>query len=326
MRKDIAVKYAERLHQKFSLKIPVDLDMIANKYAVLKYMSIPQGIGGDGVSINLKKTGIRPTIIVNSDKPKVRQRFTLAHEIGHVLIPWHMGTIFDITENNFSNNIEYSDIESEANAFATELLMPSFWVKDLISKNEDIAELNEFIMNKAEVSAIAATLRLRSYLPSGYVFIVTDDSGCVTYSGRTEGTYVDAPSVGSYCDVEKKYEFAQNFYTFDIPSGRCIWVKIQNKMSLPDIEHQEYKDWRQLLEKILEDVSDDIAARKKLKCKLNGVFGAINGRVKRGEFCEETLFSACKQRFSSNSDLGLIVGHTLFSDFLTLKVSDLMLK
>jgi Zn-dependent peptidase ImmA (M78 family)/transcriptional regulator with XRE-family HTH domain len=50
-----------------------------------------------------------PLIFVNSRQPRDRLRFTLAHELGHIVM----------------HRVPYPDMEDEANAFASELLMPS---------------------------------------------------------------------------------------------------------------------------------------------------------------------------------------------------------
>lgn len=295
--------------------------MIANEYADLKYIPIPFEI--DGVSANLKRPGIRPSIIVNNERPKKRQRFTLAHEIGHVLIPWHMGTIFDITDGTSSSGIDYWDMEAEANAFATELLMPSTWIRDLLSSNENIAQLNEEIMNQAAVSAVAATLRLRSVLPPGYVFIVKNNDGVVTYSGRSEGTHASTASVGEYCDIENDYIHAQNIFWFETDWEECTWIKMPDAMPLPSME---YRPWRDVLEEILDNITDDIEKRNKLRNQLNGVLGYANGVVKQGEFCEETLFSACMQRLASKTHLKELTDQPIFSEFLISKIKDLISK
>lgn len=321
MKKTVVINYAKRLHEKYSLDFPVDLEMIANDYADLKYASIPFEI--DGISVNLKKAGVRPTIIVNNERPKKRQRFTLAHEIGHVLIPWHMGTIFDVTDVNSVDGLEYWSMEAEANAFATELLMPSYWVQSLIAEKEDIAELNLDLTERADVSAIAAALRLRSELPPGYVFVVVDKEGTVTYSGSSDGTHVPAASVGEHCDAEKEYTFAESVYKFETAWERFSWIKMPDSMPLPSME---MRPWRDVLEEILDDISDDTSYRNKLKQQLNGVLGHANGMLKKGEFCEEKLFAACVQRLSSKAHLKQIFNHSLFTEFLTSKIKDLVEK
>ena len=53
LRQHIVINYAKRLHKKYSLSLPVDLEKIAKKYAQLRYTDIPFEI--DGISANLKK-------------------------------------------------------------------------------------------------------------------------------------------------------------------------------------------------------------------------------------------------------------------------------
>lgn len=71
-------------------------------------------------------------IFINIGKADVRQKFSLAHEIGHIILN-HIG------EDDFAYRLDYNknncdDIEKEiaANAFAGELLMPTEQVNLLI--------------------------------------------------------------------------------------------------------------------------------------------------------------------------------------------------
>lgn len=321
MKKEIAINYAKRLHKKYALSLPVNLKKIAKKYAKLKFENIPFEI--DGISANLKVPGITPTILVNKNQPIKRQRFTLAHEIGHVIIPWHTGTIFDITNPHIPDGaIDYWDMEAEANAFATELLMPESWVLNLIHNNDDIGCINEIISNEADVSHLASCLRLRSLLHSGYIFIVKDSEGIVTYAGKTDGTYSDAPRTGEDIVIEEKYPFAESIYQFDTYWGQYNWVKLPLTIPLPSQDSSS--DWREIIELLLSDIGCDNNQKIKYKQQINGVFGYANGVVKRGEYDKEILYSACIQRFSSKSYLNKIIEHPLFHDYLTAKICDLI--
>lgn len=71
----------------------------------------------DGVSL-ITDNGT-PLIIVNRNKPNDRIRFSLAHELGHILM--HESIDFFVSEAR--------DKEREANAFASELLMPAERIK-----------------------------------------------------------------------------------------------------------------------------------------------------------------------------------------------------
>ena len=80
---------AQRVVERFGLSPPVDVAVAAERYADAEYCSIPFRV--DGICLDLKRGGKRPGIIINVDQPRRRRRFTLAHELGHVLIPWHRG-------------------------------------------------------------------------------------------------------------------------------------------------------------------------------------------------------------------------------------------
>jgi Zn-dependent peptidase ImmA (M78 family) len=90
----------------------------------------------------------------NSRKPVHRQRFTLAHELGHMVLS-HKERLFEDIEESF-NEIEeqfsYADNTSygkpreiEANQFAREILMPTAWVqKDWKKYKKDVSGMADY--------------------------------------------------------------------------------------------------------------------------------------------------------------------------------------
>lgn len=172
------VKYARRIIRDHSLKLPIDVEALVRKFAKLKFESIPvQGI--DGVSINLKLPNKEARIIVNSDISPRRKRFTLAHELGHLVIPWHIGTIVDEIKdesgNYFERNQAYWEIEREANRFAAELLMPTEHVCNLYLSNHDANETIASICKTCDVSEEAASVRLSQLFPKIEKIILSDE-------------------------------------------------------------------------------------------------------------------------------------------------------
>ncbi len=77
----------------------------------------------DGVS--LKIPGLPPCIFLNKDRPADRQRFSLAHELGHLVM----------------HRQASGTMEDEANAFASELLMPAESVTSSLRGGLSLAEL-----------------------------------------------------------------------------------------------------------------------------------------------------------------------------------------
>lgn len=156
------VKLARRLLSKNSLNEPFDIRSLVEKFATITEKSIPiEGI--DGICLHLKTPGKSPKIIVNSDSSRTRKNFTLAHELGHIIIPWHYGSIADkIEEDRSKFNTKYWELEREANRFASEVLMPFDWIYSLYQKNPDSEFLLREIQNCCDVSEMAAEIRLKN--------------------------------------------------------------------------------------------------------------------------------------------------------------------
>ncbi|MFI5159209.1 MAG: ImmA/IrrE family metallo-endopeptidase [Sphingobacteriales bacterium] len=156
-------RMARKILEKHKLTVPFDLDKLVNEYAKIRYKSIPiEGV--DGVCLNVKRIGKTPTVIVNDDAVISRQRFTLAHELGHIIIPWHLGTIIDDIDADNKNlqavDQQYWELEREANRFASELLMPIDFILKQFKINPNPDFLIEKIKLNCGVSDIAARIRM----------------------------------------------------------------------------------------------------------------------------------------------------------------------
>jgi hypothetical protein len=94
-------------------------------------------------------------ILVNKSHPKNRQRFTVAHEIGHFALHRfdHDG---EIKDDEFYRALP-GPLEREANEFAADLLMPWGLVADL--QKAGTREFEE-LAKKLEVSKQALAIRL----------------------------------------------------------------------------------------------------------------------------------------------------------------------
>jgi Zn-dependent peptidase ImmA (M78 family) len=95
------------------------------------------------------------TICYNPDDSEVRQRFTVAHELGHMLL--RHGPSFKDSAIHFSSGIQ-SIKEREANSFAMELLMPKE-VLDWLVYKEKVHDV-EAMAVKLKVSGAALHYRL----------------------------------------------------------------------------------------------------------------------------------------------------------------------
>jgi Zn-dependent peptidase ImmA (M78 family) len=133
-RSQLAREMARKLHKLMKVMgPPVDVNAAAK---LGKLLIIP-------VDLESKLSGTlypeKREIVVNTrGRSKGRQRFTIAHELGHwELRHWEAG---DIPEDTLGYSGVYegdsssegrSAVEKEANAFAAELLMPSKWIRKI---------------------------------------------------------------------------------------------------------------------------------------------------------------------------------------------------
>jgi len=141
-----------------SVPVPVEkLAALAN--AEIHYRVIADELGSG--SVQWERDG-RAIIGVNASHSKPRQRFTIAHELGHVTLHNEADYHYDqkIRYRNQLSSLASDELEIEANQFAAELLMP----EDFIRKDADGLELDdsdiEEMARKYQVSVQAMTIRL----------------------------------------------------------------------------------------------------------------------------------------------------------------------
>lgn len=172
-----ARKFAKRLVEKRKLTPPVDVRKIfedmnieieekENQYGIEAYSYL---------NSNVK-------VVINTEitfAPRIR--FTLAHELGHIFIPWHNGDTKCIAGDNYvyvDGKRLLDTQELEANMFASELLMPTEWVKECITNLDEkgFVALVEYIKTKAYTSTLACFFALQNAYSSGNVFYVMKEN------------------------------------------------------------------------------------------------------------------------------------------------------
>lgn len=151
------------LISRYQKSAPVDVYRLASAFGItVQYQTMNNSISGF-----IEKIGDSYLIAINKDHPNTRQRFTLAHEIGHWM--YHRELIDRMEDNklvdtkmyrsdrNFASKIPYS-FERAANIFAVDLIMPSDLIHRLIYEEgiENTLELAKIL----EVSKKALSYRL----------------------------------------------------------------------------------------------------------------------------------------------------------------------
>jgi Zn-dependent peptidase ImmA (M78 family) len=142
---------------------PIPVERIARLRGVqLKYVPFE----GDMSGLLFQERG-HAIIGVNELHPKTRQRFTIAHELGHLELhshdELHIDRNYRIHLRNERSSQAIDPAEIDANAFAAELLMPTAMIiRDLKDQTVDFEndELLHSLANRYKVSLQAMILRL----------------------------------------------------------------------------------------------------------------------------------------------------------------------
>lgn len=149
MSKSFAQAKAREILNEFGITIPpVQVEEIIESYGI-KLEKIDAKENFDGQLIPEKRL-----IRINKSSPKNRQRFTMAHELGHWVL-YHKSRLFEVNEepaletfNGFSisleSNFSNKQREVEANYFTSELLIPLNWLEaDWKKHKQDVKKLIE---------------------------------------------------------------------------------------------------------------------------------------------------------------------------------------
>jgi len=124
-----ATKLAKKVLREAKVKAaPVRIDHIAKRYAHIVWKKLPPDVSGMLVPLAAATSKLRWAIVVNQDNAEVRQRFTIAHELGHLLLHRyttpHADAGYKVRFRDQKSSAGSLREEIEANQFAAELLMP----------------------------------------------------------------------------------------------------------------------------------------------------------------------------------------------------------
>lgn len=142
-----------RLQANDLLQTPVDIYSIAEFLG----LEVQEEAMDDELSGYIEPRGSGWTIGVNSYHHPNRQRFTIAHELGHFLLHKPSEKHVDVTFARRSGRRDR--LEQEADLFAAELLMPESEVRKLIA--DGVTSLERLAAHFG-VSAMAAKYRAES--------------------------------------------------------------------------------------------------------------------------------------------------------------------
>lgn len=121
--------------------------------------ALPEGVAGC-----CWRDGARVLLWVNGAQVAVRQRFTLAHELGHVRCRHDAGVPVDTVETLSGKSTDAREVQ--ANAFAAELLAPAAGIRAAVDGEPSLEDV-VVIAARYGISTVAALYRLNSLALTG---------------------------------------------------------------------------------------------------------------------------------------------------------------
>lgn len=161
----------------------------------------------------LKKADNKRILINKNILHLNRQRFTLAHELGHLQIKSHTEKMYRCSASDIQRYRGVKLIENEANDFASELLLPEADVQSIVRKRRLSMDLVKDISEDYGISLTATALKIIKVCPDRGA-VVLSENGQIKWS-------FESKSFGYEVRKTKLHEYTYAYDYF-------------NKSSLPD--------------------------------------------------------------------------------------------
>jgi len=308
-------KMARRILQRHNLYPPYSLEDLVKQYATVEFYRFP--FEADGITIGIGGEAL-PQILINNSTPEVRQKFTLAHELGHVIIPWHTGTIVSHIDE-FGVDFEYREMEAEANKFAAELLIPSSWLNEVEHKFETVYEYISEVMDCCGVSRDAAMIKIFNCSSRSIICAEVNIHGGAIKKYRTKV----APQ---YIKLERQNLLVADVFDASVPKeifelGDRRYVSWEFKTS--SVEETDQRPWREVLSQILDETSSQSKQQS-----LNAIVPNQYQKFLRHDASRKTeeICSLIIQEIKSRNNLEAIANHELFPQYILKRIKELASK
>lgn len=188
-------------------RFPLDMQDVVSKLGLKKPVDLIYSprLHND-IDAMIYESESRLYISVNAHRPETRQRFTIAHEIGHLYLEHEPVRI-----NGWDEHEEWQEIE--ANEFAASLLMPASRVYTLASYHRNILHLLDVTQKYFDVSMTAAAKRITQLdIFRGAIIL--------GYSNKPD-KYFEYYTSDFYEDSECRYHYKRN-----LPRDKVLHVLV----------------------------------------------------------------------------------------------------
>jgi len=259
----------EILKHEPDMTIPVPIDKLCGQLDIIDIRPLTtSGFEGGLITDADKHSGI---ILYSEASPRKRRRFTIAHELGHFLIPSHVpganGKFLCSQEDMFLLSRDQQDrrlrMEIEANRFASLMLLPApYFRRDVAqSKDPDLRQIAA-LSNKYQVSMEAVSRAYVTYRSEPVAIVIAQHGRVFRYYKDDHRFPFVSVNYGSPVPrrsllLRRKHDEGAASEIDETDAG--IWLEIERGSQAPTLYEQVYaqRQGYALIMLSLEEGSDD---------------------------------------------------------------------
>jgi hypothetical protein len=263
-------------------------------------------------AVMLRRVGERPQVFFRPRPDnRGRERFTLAHELGHILLPWHIGNAACLPGSGDSDLRSESD-EDQADTFASCVLAPDFWLRELAEKHR--GDMTGFLGEAvtAELSTTATLLALRRVMLAGWVFQLNNQP--TPFS--SPGTAYIGPMASGEALRDHLSDLAYEHGRTTVAGNAVRWWRLADMSPMPEPDDDPRTDTELLRASIAIHTRDPQAAQHRLQ-SANGKVGG--GAMDAGGRNASDIFTALWHRFETDGRFEDLMLQPEFSMWLARK-------
>lgn len=278
----------EILRHEPDLKIPVPIEDLCRQLDIIDILPLEtEGYEGGLITSADKFEG---SILYNRTSPRRRRRFTIAHELGHFLMPSHIPSaegrflckMSDMLALQAGEADKRMRMEVEANRFAAHILMPApFFRRDVaIGKDPDLRQLVK-LADDYDVSKEAASRAYVRYRDEPIAVVIVHNGKVVrTYREPSKFPYVTARQgtpVSAYSLMRRRqHQEGVPSELDEVDAG--VWLDVRRGQKAPQLYEQVLAQREGYAMIMLsmdppleedEDPEDDMTSAQRLKRRLS---------------------------------------------------------
>ncbi|MFG2410942.1 ImmA/IrrE family metallo-endopeptidase [Streptomyces goshikiensis] len=316
---------ANSLIRKFNLTPPVDVKTLLLERAQVEYVDWPHQC--DAVTVLSEDP---PRVFVRDGLPPLRERFTLAHELAHISLAWHIGTVNcqvdpALIDSELPVTPAAGTQEREANEFASRLLAPDHWlrplVKGLSSFERSVMQLTLDNLTRAEMSAQAGLIALSRHLLPGHAFIIDQNFATSRGTMRPGNSPLSDAEIAQYLEQSVAVEEFSH-------QGRTVLWALTDDSSFPSGRYQWQSDDTRTPHQVLISCCSRVFGEDSAQAKAWSINGVVGGMTNTSEmdWHEEAIISVVRQRISNTAELREILSDPEFLLYLQKRARAIVLK